>query len=139
MRNGFDGLVSKTRGFTAPPTVPASFRHLHNSRAAQQALEVPDFSAYKVSSGSNNRALSYFFVGSMGVASASLAKSTVTGSLSSMAASADVLALAKAEVDTANIHEDAYGHAHAALDLCHLQYTSPFLFEIRPNRRERYY
>lgn len=104
LRNGFNGLVSKT-SVTAPPTVPGSFRHMHTSRAVQEAPEVPDFSAYKASSGSSNRALSYFLVGSMGVVSASLAKSTVTGFLSSMAASADVLALAKVEVDMANIPE----------------------------------
>lgn len=78
---------------------------MHTSRALAEAPEVPDFGAYKHSSASNNRALSYFLIGSMGVVSASLAKSTVTGFLSSMAASADVLALAKVEVEMANIPE----------------------------------
>ena len=44
-------------------------------------------------------------VGSLGVLSASAAKSTLTGFLETMAASADVLALAKAEVELANIPE----------------------------------
>ncbi len=44
-------------------------------------------------------------VGTMGVLSASLAKSTVTEFLQTMAASADVLALAKVEVELANIPE----------------------------------
>lgn len=101
--------------------MPGSFRHIHTSRAVQEAPEVPDFGAYKTSSGSNNRALSYFLVGSMGVVSASLAKSTVTGFLSSMAASADVLALAKVEVEMANIPEGAFGHIRAALGPGHLQ------------------
>ena len=44
-------------------------------------------------------------VGTTGVLSASLAKSTVTEFLQTMAASADVLALAKVEVELANIPE----------------------------------
>ena len=44
-------------------------------------------------------------VGSMGVLAASGAKSTVTDLLSNMAASADVLALAKIEVEMASIPE----------------------------------
>lgn len=44
-------------------------------------------------------------VGTMGVLSASLAKSTVTEFLQTMAASADVLALAKVEVELASIPE----------------------------------
>jgi ubiquinol-cytochrome c reductase iron-sulfur subunit len=44
-------------------------------------------------------------VGTMGVLSASVAKSSVTGFLETMAASADVLALAKVEVELANIPE----------------------------------
>jgi ubiquinol-cytochrome c reductase iron-sulfur subunit len=52
-----------------------------------------------------NRALSYFMIGSMGVLTASTAKSTITGFLSSMSASADVLALAKVEVALDSIPE----------------------------------
>ena len=44
-------------------------------------------------------------VGGMGVLSASLAKSTVSEFLGSLSASADVLALAKVEVELANIPE----------------------------------
>ena len=44
-------------------------------------------------------------VGSLGVLSASAAKSTLTGFLETMAASADVLALAKTEVELASIPE----------------------------------
>lgn len=44
-------------------------------------------------------------VGSLGVLSASVAKSTVTEFLGTMAASADVLALAKVEVELASIPE----------------------------------
>lgn len=69
------------------------------------APEVPDLSAYQASSPAANRALSYFMIGSMGVLSASVAKSTVTEFLGTMSASADVLALAKVEVELASIPE----------------------------------
>ncbi|KAI6005172.1 Rieske [2Fe-2S] iron-sulfur domain-containing protein [Pisolithus orientalis] len=80
-------------------------RHIHSSAIAKDAPEVPDYSAYRSRSDSNNRALSYFMVGSLGVLSASAAKSTLTGFLETMAASADVLAMAKTEVDLASIPE----------------------------------
>ncbi|KAF9243901.1 Rieske [2Fe-2S] iron-sulfur domain-containing protein [Melanogaster broomeanus] len=90
------GLVSKT--LVSPPTT--SFyqpRLLHTSAVAKDAPEVPDFSPYLAKSEEGNRAVSYFMVGTLGVLSASAAKSTITGFLESMAASADVLALAKTE------------------------------------------
>jgi ubiquinol-cytochrome c reductase iron-sulfur subunit len=49
--------------------------------------------------------MSYFMVGSLGVLSASVAQSTITSFLESMAASADVLALAKTEVELTSIPE----------------------------------
>lgn len=76
-------------------------RLIHTSVAVK---DVPDYSAYRTNPESN-RALSYFMVGSMGVISASAAKSTVSEFLQSMAASADVLALAKVEVDLSTIPE----------------------------------
>lgn len=67
---------------------------------------VPDFSAYRVKgSGETHKTLSYFMVGTMGVLAASGAKSTVSDILSNMAASADVLALAKIEVEMGAIPE----------------------------------
>lgn len=77
---------------------------MHTS-APRRDSEVPDLSAYQVSSPAANRALSYFMIGSMGVLSASVAKSSVTEFLGTMAASADVLALAKVEVELAGIPE----------------------------------
>jgi ubiquinol-cytochrome c reductase iron-sulfur subunit len=74
-------------------------------RDSPSASEVPDLSAYQVSSPSTNRALSYFMIGSMGVLSASVAKSSVTEFLGTMSASADVIALAKVEVELASIPE----------------------------------
>jgi len=71
----------------------------------KDAPEVPDFSAYRPKDDNANRAMSYFMVGSLGVLSASVAQSTITGFLETMAASADVLALAKTEVQLASIPE----------------------------------
>ncbi|KAH7883800.1 Rieske [2Fe-2S] iron-sulfur domain-containing protein [Phlebopus sp. FC_14] len=98
------GLLSKT--VVAPRTTTLyQSRLLHTSAVVKDAPEVPDFSAYRPKSDSTNRAVSYFMVGSLGVLSASAAKSTITGFLETMAASADVLALAKTEVDLASIPE----------------------------------
>jgi ubiquinol-cytochrome c reductase iron-sulfur subunit len=82
-------------------------RTMHMSAPCRNsgASEVPDLSAYQASSPPANRALSYFVIGSMGVLSASVAKSTVTEFLGTMSASADVLALAKVEVELASIPE----------------------------------
>nr|GFD58121.1 cytochrome b-c1 complex subunit Rieske, mitochondrial-like [Tanacetum cinerariifolium] len=60
---------------------------------------------YRTKKGSMNNTLSYFMVGTMGALTASGAKSTVTDILSSMSASADVLALAKIEVEMSAIPE----------------------------------
>lgn len=69
------------------------------------SASVPDFSSYRNGNTDSNKAFSYFMVGSMGLIAASGAKSTVTDFLASMSASADVLALAKVEVDMNNIPE----------------------------------
>jgi ubiquinol-cytochrome c reductase iron-sulfur subunit len=66
---------------------------------------VPNFEHYKSASPENDRALSYFMVGSLGIISASMAKASVTNFLSSMSASADVLALAKVELALSSIPE----------------------------------
>ena len=79
-------------------------RLIHTSVAVKVAPEVPDFSAYRTNP-DNNRLFSYFMVGSFGILSASAAKSSVSEFLQSMAASADVLALAKVEVDLSTIPE----------------------------------
>ena len=78
---------------------------MHTSAPRRDAPEVPDLSAYQTPSASGNRALSYFMIGSMGVLSASVAKSSVAEFLGTMSASADVLALAKVEVELAGIPE----------------------------------
>ncbi|KAF8593536.1 ubiquinol-cytochrome c reductase iron-sulfur subunit [Ceratobasidium sp. AG-I] len=98
------GLASKS-AVNALPTVPGSTRSVHTTSVAQRDINVPDFSPYRTSSEESNRAVSYFVVGSMGILAASAAKSTITDFLASMSASADVLALAKVEVDMNAIPE----------------------------------
>lgn len=80
----------------------------HQVRAfssSTRALDAPDFSANRVKNPDVHRAFSYFLIGSFGAVSAASARSTVTNFLSTMSASSDVLALAKVEVDMANIPE----------------------------------
>lgn len=72
---------------------------------APSVTGVPDFTPYRTSNESAQRTMSYFVIGSMGVVAASAAKSTVTDFLGTMAASADVLALAKVELDLSAIPE----------------------------------
>ncbi|KAI5124393.1 hypothetical protein M0805_008278 [Coniferiporia weirii] len=97
------GLVTKsfTTISSAGTLTP---RLLHTSARVQDAPSVPDFSHYQVKP-ETNRALQYFMVGGLGVLTASAAKSTVTEFLGTMAASADVLALAKVEVELGSIPE----------------------------------
>ncbi|KJA26112.1 hypothetical protein HYPSUDRAFT_36975 [Hypholoma sublateritium FD-334 SS-4] len=97
------GLVSKT-STTVSPSVNFQQRFISTSVARKDAPGVPDFSTYRTNPDSN-RNLSYFMVGTLGVISASAAKSSVSEFLQSMAASADVLALAKVEVELSSIPE----------------------------------
>ncbi|KAL9940179.1 hypothetical protein V8E36_000884 [Tilletia maclaganii] len=93
---------------TALPTVNYSARTFSTSQnlpaAASSEGAVPDYSQYRTNTESN-KAFSYLMVGSMGVLAAAGGKATVTDFLSSMSASADVLALAKVEVDMNAIPE----------------------------------
>ncbi|KAI9190050.1 ubiquinol--cytochrome-c reductase catalytic subunit rip1 [Blastocladiella emersonii ATCC 22665] len=80
-------------------------RSLHSS-VAKSTAQMPDFSAYKkTSSAANDRTFTYFMVGSTGFMTAVAAKNTVHDFLSNLSASADVLALAKVEVDLTTIPE----------------------------------
>lgn len=76
-----------------------------NNKGSSSAHSVPDFKPYLAKSPNSNRSLQYFMVGSMGLLAAAGAKATVTDILANMAASADVLALAKIEVEMASIPE----------------------------------
>ncbi|KAM4060465.1 ubiquinol cytochrome reductase transmembrane domain-containing protein [Hirsutella rhossiliensis] len=68
--------------------------------------KIPDFGKYMSKSGEDSTKLfSYFMVGAMGAITAAGAKSTVQEFLVNMSASADVLAMAKVEVDLNAIPE----------------------------------
>ncbi|KAK5987969.1 Complex III subunit 5 [Cladobotryum mycophilum] len=68
--------------------------------------KIPDFGKYvSTGSGTTNKLFSYFMVGTMGAITAAGAKSTVQEFLVNMSASADVLAMAKVEVDLNTIPE----------------------------------
>jgi ubiquinol-cytochrome c reductase iron-sulfur subunit len=73
--------------------------------SSKQLQNVPDFTPYRTTNSVNNKVFSYFMVGTMGLITAAGAKATVSDFLASMAASADVLALAKVEVEMDNIPE----------------------------------
>ncbi|KAF7320032.1 Cytochrome b-c1 complex subunit Rieske, mitochondrial [Mycena kentingensis (nom. inval.)] len=98
------GLVSKSY-ITVAPTTPLNARFMHSTPAVKEAPEVPNFEHYRANDTDSNRALSYFMVGSLGLVTASVGKSTVTEFLKTMSASADVLALAKVEIDLNTIPE----------------------------------
>ena len=80
-------------------------RYLSTSTVRRDAPQVPDFSGYEAQSPTRNRSVAYAMIGAMGILSASVAKSTVTEFLGTMSASADVLALAKVEVELGSIPE----------------------------------
>ena len=76
-------------------------------RGETAGTKIPDWSKYLSPKNSygTNQVFSYFMVGAMGAISAAGAKSTVQEFLVNMSASADVLAMAKVEVDLNTIPE----------------------------------
>merc|ERR1711962_144751 len=85
-------------------------------RYAHTDIQVPDFSEYRHSdtldpnkpanqSSENRKAYSYMLVGGGGIAAAYVAKTLVTEFVSTMSASADVLAMAKIEIKLGEIPE----------------------------------
>ncbi|CAN6610194.1 cytochrome b-c1 complex subunit Rieske, mitochondrial [Trichomonascus vanleenenianus] len=85
----------------------AGVRYASTNPIGGPSYEVPDFSPYlkEDRNSDSNRVFSYFMVGSLGLVSAAAARATVQDFLTSMSASADVLALAKVEVGLGNIPE----------------------------------
>ncbi|KAI5842958.1 putative ubiquinol-cytochrome C reductase iron-sulfur subunit [Morchella snyderi] len=71
----------------------------------KDTTRIPDFSKYKGGNQSTNKLFGYFMVGTMGVLSAAGAKAIIQDFLVNMTASADVLAMAKVEVDLTAIPE----------------------------------
>ena len=83
-----------------------SVRTLSTTTSALSKYDQPDFSSYLNNrSQEKNRNFTYFMVGSMGLLGTVGAKSTVESFLSSLSASADVLAMAKVEVKLGAIPE----------------------------------
>ncbi|KAL2267251.1 hypothetical protein VTJ83DRAFT_4528 [Remersonia thermophila] len=75
-------------------------------KGESKTTKVPDFSKYMAKApGGKNALYSYFMVGTMGAITAAGAKSTIQEFLVNMSASADVLAMAKVEVDLSAIPE----------------------------------
>ncbi|KAI1181909.1 ubiquinol-cytochrome c reductase iron-sulfur subunit, mitochondrial [Nemania serpens] len=75
-------------------------------KGESKSTKIPDFGHYFAKGTSNTNLLfSYFMVGTMGALTAAGAKSTVQEFLKNMSASADVLAMAKVEVDLNAIPE----------------------------------
>jgi ubiquinol-cytochrome c reductase iron-sulfur subunit len=76
------------------------------ARQEPQQPQVPDYSNYTSKMPEEKgRAFSYFMIGTMGLVTAAGTKSLVADFLANMSASADVLALAKVEVDLTSIPE----------------------------------
>ncbi|KAF9997490.1 hypothetical protein BGZ65_006933, partial [Modicella reniformis] len=94
--------VAASRNVLAPAGLAAAQVRLNHT----DTTNIPDFSKYKSGSGdASNRAFSYFMIGTTGALSFLGAKATVADFLANMSASADVLALAKVEVDLSTIPE----------------------------------
>ncbi|ORZ21224.1 Rieske Fe-S protein [Absidia repens] len=93
------GLINNSY-VNAAPSQAFSLRRNHTTN-------VPDFSKYKKenTSADASRSFAYMMVGTTALVSAAGAQATVSDFLANMSASADVLALAKAEVDLASIPE----------------------------------
>ncbi|CAG8492121.1 482_t:CDS:2 [Acaulospora colombiana] len=74
---------------------------------SSRSTMVPDFTDYKKKNTDSytNRTFTYLMVGATGVVTASGTKALVTDFLANLSASADVLALAKVEIDLAKIPE----------------------------------
>lgn len=87
------------------PTTTSSCRR-YQTDAGSRSTDIPDFSHYLRNSPYDTaRTFQYFVVGAFGALTAVAGKATVTDFLSTMSASADVLAMAKVEVDLSKIPE----------------------------------
>ncbi|KAL3427372.1 cytochrome b-c1 complex subunit Rieske [Phlyctema vagabunda] len=97
--------TSKSRA-SATDAPSSSFESPFRGMGGDRSSKIPDFSNYRSKAGtSNNLVFQYFMVGTMGALTAAGAKATVQDFLVNMSASADVLAMAKVEVDLSTIPE----------------------------------
>ncbi|KAJ1965628.1 ubiquinol--cytochrome-c reductase catalytic subunit rip1 [Dipsacomyces acuminosporus] len=88
----------------ASPVVFNQQRFMSGFAAGPGTQKVPSFADYtKERSNDSSRAFTYFMLGASGAVLTSAAQSSVHGFLTNMAASADVLAMAKTEVDLSTI------------------------------------
>ncbi|KAK3905945.1 Rieske [2Fe-2S] iron-sulfur domain-containing protein [Staphylotrichum tortipilum] len=100
--------TTAVRAVSSSPALRGSDSSTYQSpfRGESKSSRIPDFSKYmSKGSGAGNALFGYFMVGTLGAISAAGAKSTVQEFLVNMSASADVLAMAKVEVDLASIPE----------------------------------
>lgn len=101
-----DSCHRKWINLLVAPSPNYQTRYQHSAAVSLDSTVIPDFSKYKKTSGPDaSRAFTYVMVGTTGFLSAAGAKATVQDFLSNMSASADVLALAKVEVELASIPE----------------------------------
>ncbi|KAJ1820483.1 ubiquinol--cytochrome-c reductase catalytic subunit rip1 [Coemansia sp. RSA 2599] len=95
---------SSTTNYTTSPSVFKQQRFMSGFAAGPGTEKIPSFADYtKERSGDSSRAFTYFMLGASGAVLTSAAQSSVHGFLTNMAASADVLAMAKTEVDLSTI------------------------------------
>ncbi|KAK6385038.1 Cytochrome b-c1 complex subunit Rieske, mitochondrial [Exophiala oligosperma] len=94
---------SSQRRSESNATASSSFQSPFRAAEKKDTTKIPSFGAYKSGKSEvTNRVFGYFMAGSMGMLAAAGAKNTVQVNMS---ASADVLAMAKVEVDLAAIPE----------------------------------
>ncbi|KAJ4289461.1 ubiquinol--cytochrome-c reductase catalytic subunit rip1 [Collariella sp. IMI 366227] len=99
-------LPTAVRAVSTTPALRDASSSYESPFKGEPKTSVPDFSKYmSKGKGSSNALISYFMVGTLGAISAAGAKSTVQEFLVNMSASADVLAMAKVEVDLQAIPE----------------------------------
>ncbi|CAD6448468.1 3e4737e0-af43-43a1-bac9-10cab7c4f393 [Sclerotinia trifoliorum] len=97
----FSAATPAMRALSTTPARPDA-----TASTTDRFSKIPDFSKYRSKkSGGSNLVYQYFMVGAMGALTAAGAKATVQDFLVNMSASADVLAMAKVEVDLAAIPE----------------------------------
>jgi len=106
LRSSSSSLRSWTASSTAllRPTITVCRKY--ETDAGTRTTDIPDYSHYMTTSHhDSHRTFQYFVVGAFGALTAVAGKATVTDFLSTMSASADVLAMAKVEVDLSKIPE----------------------------------
>ncbi|KAJ2815536.1 ubiquinol--cytochrome-c reductase catalytic subunit rip1, partial [Coemansia furcata] len=97
-------VKSEQSSYRALPTVSKQQRYMSGFAAGPGSTKIPSFADYtKERSTDSSRAFTYFMLGASGAVLTTAAQSSVHGFLTNMAASADVLAMAKTEVDLSSI------------------------------------